>query len=414
MQAARARLARRGGLLLLLLGLALAAWMTLKPAAPAERGPIVIGLLYALSGPTAQGEVPQVAAARLAVDEINAGGGLLGRRVELRVEDTRADARVAAAAAERLITTERVAALFGCGSASCRQAVKPVVEAHRHLLFYPAAYEGMETSAHIVYTGPMPNQQALPAADWAMHGFGRRVYLVGSEGSYPRRLGAVLRDFIVLSGGQVLGERSLPMGGRDMGGVMADLMKLTPDVVISTISGDSNQAFFDALATAGLTDLPLLSLSAAEPEMKAFDGGRLDRHFTAWGYLQSLPGPGNQDFLARLRRSQGEGASASDPAVSTYVALKLWAASVVEIGSARTDAVNANVVHQSVASPEGFAAIDGHSRHQWRQLRIAQVRPGGDLAEVYLLPRYIRPEPWPGFRSTEHWVAVISRSGGRP
>lgn len=414
MQAARARLARRGGLLLLLAGLVLAAWVTLKPAAPVERGPIVIGLLYALSGPTARGEVPQVAAARLAVEEINAAGGLLGRRVELRVEDTRADARVAAAAAERLISTERVVALFGCGSASCRQAVRPVVEAHRHLLFYPAAYEGMESSAHIVYTGPTPNQQALPATDWAMHGFGRRVYLVGTEGSYPRRLGLILRDFILLGGGQVLGERYLAPGSRDMGGVMADLMKLTPDVVISSISGDSNEAFFEALVTAGLTDLPLLSLAVAEPELKAFDGGRLDRHFTAWGYLQSLPDAANQDFLARLRRSQGDGASASDPAVSIYGALKLWAAAVAEIGSVRTDAVNANVVQQSVAAPQGFAAIDGQSRHQWRQLRIAQVRPGGELAEVYLFPRHIRPEPWPAFRATEHWRAVLSRSEWRP
>lgn len=415
MQLGQGRLARRGGFLLLVLALALAGWFHWRTTAPAaERGPIVVGLIHALSGPTARGESSQVAAARLAVEEINASGGLLGRRVELRVEDSRGDARTAAAAAERLITSERVVALFGCGSAQCRQAVKPVVEAHRHLLFFPAAYEGMEASPHIVYTGPTPNQQALPATDWAMRGFGRRIYLIGTDGAYAHRLGALLGDFIQLQGGQVLGERYLPPGGRDVGGIMADLMKLQPELVISTVAGDSNQALFDALVTAGLTDLPLLSLGAAEPEMRAFERGRLDRHFTAWGYLQSLPGAANESFVARLRRSQGDSIEASDPAVSTYVAFQLWAAAVREVGSARTDAVNANVVHQSVTAPMGFAAVEGQTRHLWRQLRIAQVKPGGQLAEVYTLPRYIRPEPWPTYRSTEHWTAVMSRVGGPP
>ena len=131
------------------------------------------------------------------------------------------------------------------------------------------------------------------------------------------------------------------------------------------------------------------------------------RHFTAWGYLQSLPDAANQAFVAKLRASQGAQAVASDAAVSTYVALKLWAAAVRELGSARTDAVNANVVHQSLAAPQGHAAVDAQSRHLWRPLRIAQVRPDGQLAEVMALPRFIRPEPWPHFRPRSHWIAAL-------
>jgi len=410
----RARMALLGGLLLVL-AVGLAGYLVQKPSAEAAaRGPIVIGLLQALSGPMATSEAPLVAAVKLAVEEINADGGLLGRGVALKIEDTRSDPRVAAAVAERLISVDRAVALFGCWSSACRQAVKPVVETHRHLLFYPLAYEGMEQSAHVIYTGATPNQQLLPAADWAMHGFGRRVYLIGTDGLYARRVHAILRDFIQLSGGQVLGDRYLQLGSSDMGGMMADLQKLQPDVVLSTIGGDSNRAFFDALVAAGMTDLPLLSFSAAEPEMKAFDGGRLDRHFTAWSYLQSQPGPANEAFLARLRRSQGEAAQASDPAVSAYVAVRLWAAAVREVGSPQTDVVNANVLQQTVAAPHGFAAVDSQTRHLWRQLRIAQVRPGGLLSEVMTVPRYIRPEPWPSFRSTEYWMAVMPRTEARP
>lgn len=412
MRPLRARLALLGGLLLLL-AVGLAVHLARRPAAEAH-GPIVIGLLHALSGPTATSEAPLVAAVQLAVEEINADGGLLGRRVELKLVDVRADAGSAAAAAERLIGEDGAVALFGCWTSLCRQAVRPVVEAHRHLLFYPMAYEGMEQSPHIVYTGATPNQQLLPATHWAMNGFGRRIYLVGTDGSYPRRVNTVLRDFIQLGGGQVVGERYVPLDGADLAAAVADLQELQPDVVLNTLRGDSNRAFFDALVAAGLTDQPLLSFSAAEPEMRAYGGGRLDRHFTAWGYLQSQPGPANAAFLARLRRSQGEAAQASDPVVSAYVGVQLWAAAVREVGGAQTDAVAANVLQQSVAGPQGFAAVDSQSRHLWRPLRIAQVKPGGELSEVYRLPRLLKPEPWPAFRSTEHWLAVLPPVQARP
>lgn len=410
-QSAFARLAWVAGLVVLL---ALAGMLWRKPAHAVEQGPIVIGLLHALSGPMATSEAPLVATVTLAVEEINAAGGLLGRRVELKIEDSRSDPRVAAAAAERLISVDRAVALFGCWSSLCRKAVRPVVETHRHLLFYPLAYEGLEQSPHIVYAGATPNQQLLPATDWALHGFGRRVYLVGTDGLYPRRVHAMLSEFIGLGGGQVLADRFVPLAGGDMDAIVADLRRQQPDFILSTLVGEGNRAFFDALFNAGMTDLPLLSMAAAEPEMKAFGGGRLDRHFTAWSYLQSLPGPANEAFLQRLRRSQGEGVQASDPAVSAYVAVQLWAAAVREVGSEQTEAVNANVLQQSVLAPQGLAAVDSQTRHLWRQLRIAQVLPDGQLNEVFVLPRFIKPSPWPAFRSKEHWLTELQPVEAQP
>ncbi len=411
----RARLALLGGVILAL-ALALGVALARRPASnpDSERGPIVIGLLQALTGPMAMSEAPLVAAVKLAVEEINGGGGLLGRRVELRIEDTRADPPTAAAAAGRLIREQRAVALFGCWTSACRQAVRPVVEAQKHLLFYPLAHEGMERSPHIVYTGPTPNQQVLPATDWAMQGFGRRVYLLGTDSLFPHRVNAMLRDFIQLGGGRVLGERYVPLGGVNMTEIVADLQRLKPDLVLSTVSGDSNGALFDALVAAALTDLPLLSFTAAEPEMRAYGGGRLARHFTAWSYLQSLPGPANDAFLARLRNVNGAATQASDPAVSAYVAVRLWAAAVTEVGGTQVEAVNANVLQQSVEVPHGFTAVDPQTRHVWRPLRIAQVRPDGQLAEVWQTARHIRPAPWPAFRSADHWAAIVAATGGRP
>lgn len=408
----RIRLAVLWGLVLLL-ALGLALYLGRPGRGQVER-PIVIGLLQALSGPLAISERASVATVKLAVEEINQAGGLLGRRVELRIVDTRSDATTAAQAATRLIREQGAVALFGCWTSACRQAVRPVVESQRHLLFYPMAYEGMERSPHIVYTGPTPNQQVLPATHWAMNGIGRRIYLLGTAGLSPRRVNAMLRDFVQIGGGRVLGERYLPLGAADVTQVLRDLDELKPDLVISTLAGDSNRALFDALVAAGQADLPLLSLAAAEPEMSAYGGGRLARHFTAWSYLQSLPGTANQDFLARLRRSQGADVQASDPAVSAYVAVRLWAAAVAEVNSAQTEAVNANVMQQTVAAPHGFAAIDAQTRHLWRQLRIAQVRPDGSLAEVWRADRHIKPAPWPAFRSSDYWADVVARSGQQP
>lgn len=395
------------GMLLLLVALVLAIYVVQRPPAGAARGPIVIGLLQALNGSTARSEAPLVAATRLAVEEINAAGGLLGRPVELRIADVGPDRRAAAAAAARFIDDEQAVALFGCWASSCREGAREVVEARRHLLFYPLAYEGMEQSPHIVYTGPAPNQQLLPGTAWALQRFGRRVYLVGTDGLYSHRVHVMLRDFIRLSGGEVVGESYLSAWRADADEAVRALKALRPDVVLNTTSGDGNGALFDALVEHGLGAQPLMSFRAAEPEMHAFGGGRLDRHFTAWSYLQSLPGAANEDFLARLRRSQGGGAEASDPAVSAYVAVKLWAAAVREVGSVQTAAVNANVPLQSVSAPHGFASVEGASRHLWRQLRIAQVRPDGQLQELLLMPHFFRPEAWPAFRSTEHWMAVM-------
>ncbi|RZJ05172.1 MAG: urea ABC transporter substrate-binding protein, partial [Rubrivivax sp.] len=399
----RTRLALLGGLVLLL-ALALAVYLARKPSPEQGGGPIVIGVIHSLTGPLATSEAPLVAAIRLAVDEINRNGGLLGRRVEIRIEDTKSIAAVTgASAARRLINERGAAALFGCGGSICRNAVRAVVEAQRHLLFFPMAYEGMERSPHIIYTGPTPNQQVLPATDWAMNQFGRRVYLVGSASLFPRRVNTMLRDFIQLAGGGVLGEHYVKLDGTEMPEAVAELQALKPDLVLSTLSGDSNRAFFDALVAAGLTDLPLLSFTAAEPEMRAFGGGRLGRHYTAWSYLQSLPGPGNVAFLERLHALNGPDIQASDPAVASYVGVHLWAAAVREVGGTQIEAVNANVVQQSASGPLGFAAVDAQTRHLWRQLRIAQVRPDGQLAEVWQMARYIKPAPWPAFRSTDHW-----------
>jgi len=254
---------------------------------------IKIGILHSLTGTMALNETSLVDALQLGIAESNATGGINGQMIEAVVADCRSDAAYCAQQAERLISEEKVSALFGCWTSACRKAVKPVVEKHRHLLFYPMQYEGMEISPNIIYTGATPNQQLIPAVNWALQKLGKRVYLLGSDYVFPRMANIIIKDIVKLQGGTVAGERYLSLGESDMGALVADIIKRRPQLILNTLNGDSNAAFFAALEKAGLRDLPIFSFSVAETGMQAWGGARLTQHYAAWNYFQSLPGEEN-------------------------------------------------------------------------------------------------------------------------
>ncbi len=374
--------------------------------------PIRIGVLHSLTGTMAVSEKPLADAVRLAVEEINAQGGLLGQALEAVVADGKSDPKVFAAEAERLIEQEHVSALFGCWTSACRKAVKPVVEKHRHLLFYPVQYEGMEQSANILYTGAAPNQQIVPGTRWAAQTFGQRVYLVGSDYIFPRTANIIIGDLINASGGKILGERYLPLGGTDVAAIIEDIARKKPDVVLNTLNGDSNAAFFSALVKAGLSDLPLVSFSVEESGMQAWHGEQLTRHYGVWSYFQSLPGEENQRFVNAYKARFGADRVTSDPAEAAHVGVHLWAQAVQDVNSSDPNRVNPALLRQSVKSPSGIAAVDANTRHLWKMMRVGKVRPDGQFEQVFASGGPLRPTPWPGYRTRDEWQALLE--GGRP
>jgi urea transport system substrate-binding protein len=370
--------------------------------------PIRIGVLHSLTGTMATSEAPLVAAVSVAVDEINASGGVLGRPIEILVADTRSSASAAALEAKRLITEQQVVALFGCWTSACRKAVKPVVEDLRHLLFYPVQYEGLELSNNIVYLGAAPNQQTIPGTLWAIEKFGQKVALVGSDYVFPRMSNAIVKDFISSQGGSVVSEQYLKLGTQDVAAVIEALVSKRPSVVINTLNGDTNAAFFAALVKARLNDLPVISLSVAETELAAWKGGALNQHYTVWSYLQSLPGPANADFVAAIRKRLGPAAAVTDPMETSYAAVKLWASAANAMKTTEVERLGIEVLHQSVPVPSGIAALDPDTRHLWRKVRIAKVEPDGQLTEVYASETYLRPNPWPQTRSRAEWESALA------
>lgn len=378
--------------------------------------PIRIGVLHSISGNMAASERPLVDAVRLAVEEINAAGGLLGRPVELIVADGKSDNAVFAAEAERLITAERVSALFACWTSSCRKAVKPVVEGHRHLMFYPLQYEGLEQSAHIYYTGSAPNRQIIPGTRWALDTLGKRVYLVGSDDVFPRTANLIIRDLVLANRGTVLAERYRPLGAPDFDAIVDEVRTLRPDVVLNTINGDSNVHFFRALHAAGLGNIPIISFSIAEMELTAFSPEAFHpNHYAVWNYFQSLPGETNRRFVEAFRQRHGAGQVTSDPMEASYAGVRLWAQAVRDARTDDPEAVNLAMALQSIAAPSGIVAVDRRSRHLWKQVRIGKARADGQFEVIWDAGDALRPEPYPSYRPPSAWRRLASeRTEGRP
>ena len=398
-------------LLLALLVVFLVTPFVWKPAAPVA---IRIGVLHSLSGTLAASEKPLVDALRLAAEEINDAGGLLGRPLELVVADGRSDERVFAAEAERLIVEEKVSVLFACWTSACRKTVKPIVESHKHLMFYPVQYEGLEQSPNMVYTGAAPNQQIIPGTRWALDTFGQRVYLVGSDYIFPRTANHLIRDLVTAAGGEVTAERSRALGVTDWASLAEEIRRLKPDVVLNTINGDSNGPFFRALKAAGLAHLPVVSFSIAEAELQAM--GRESyhpAHYGVWGYFQSLPSPANQRFVQSFKARFGNDRVTSDPIEASYNGLRLWANAVRELGSVEPRQVNRAIGRQSVPGPSGVVAVDAASRHLWRWVRMGRALPDGQFERIQSSEMVVRPAPFPTYRSREDWQTLVDDLAAR-
>jgi urea transport system substrate-binding protein len=383
---------------------------------PTPASPIRIGVLHSLSGTMAMNERPLADAVRLAVEEINATGGLLGRPLEVVVADGRSDDRVFAAEAERLIASEKVSALFACWTSACRKAVKPVVEKHQHLMFYPLQYEGLEQSPFIYYTGSVPNQQIIPGTLWALDTLGKRVYLLGSDYLFPRAANFIIHDLVKANNGSVLAERYRPLGAADFSAVTAEIRALKPDVVLNTLNGDSNDHFFRALHEAGLGTVPVMSFSLAEVGLQAIGADAFHpNHYATWSYFQSLPGEANQRFVAAYQQRYGADRATNDPIASTYVGVKLWAQAVRDIGTDAPKHVNRALLTRSMAAPSGIAAVDRGTRHMWKPVYIGKARTDGQFDVVWQAGESLRPHPFPDYRPRHEWQRLaMEQFGARP
>jgi urea transport system substrate-binding protein len=376
-----------------------------------DRDVIRVGILHSMTGTMAISETSVAEATQLAIGEINAKGGLLGRDIEVVMADGKSDWPTFARQAERLIVDEQVSAVFGCWTSACRKTVKPVFEKYKHLLFYPLQHEGLEASANIVYTGATPNQQVIPAVKWSFDHLGRRFFLVGSDYVFPRTAGRIIRDQIYALGGEVAGEAYILLGSSDVQAVVQQIAAARPDVILNTINGDTNIAFFKALRAAGIMpeQIPAMSFSIAEAEARVIGPGLLAGDYATWNYFQSIDTNENRAFIEAFRKRYGKDRVTDDPMEAAYFGVKLWAQAVREAGTDAVADVRRTIRNQSLRAPEGMVYIDSENRHTWKTVRVGKIRPDGQFDIVWSSGKPVHPVPWPAYRSKSDWRAFLAR-----
>jgi urea transport system substrate-binding protein len=392
-----------------LLGAGAAVWFGLDRLL-VDRRPIVVGLLHSRTGPMAVSERSMIDAEILALEEINAAGGLLGRPVRWVVADGASDPPTFAREAERLVE-QRVAAIVGCWTSASRKSVLPVVETHDHLLVYPMAYEGLEQSPNIVYTGAAPNQQITPAVQWCHDTLGaRRFFLVGSDYIWPHCVNAIATDQIKGFGADVVGEAYVPFGSREVADVVRRIVAADPDVILSSVAGDSGVAFARGLREAGVRPekIPMVTFSMAEEEVRGLPAGDMLGNYAAWCYFQSLERPENLAFVRAFKARYGADRTTSDVMAAAYNSVHLWAQAVREAGTADVRRVRTALRHQSRNGPEGIIAVDPETQHTWRPVFIGKIRADGQFDVVWSSRTAVRPVPFPISRSQSEWEALVA------
>lgn len=362
----------------------------------ASGGGIAVGVLHSLTGTMALSEITVKNAEILAIEEINAGGGVLGKQVTAVVEDGASDPSTFAQKASKLIESDHVVTVFGGWTSASRKAMLPVFERTRNLLWYPVQFEGNECSASIMYSGAQPNQQALPALAWAAKQGFKSYFLVGSDYVYPRTANLILKKHIEKGGMKVLGESYVPLGGTDFSGVIGKIQQAKPAIIINTLNGDSNVAFFKQMQAAGLSPktLPVMSFSIGEQEAKAMGTSPVEGSYAAWNYFQSLPGQGNAKFIAAYKAKFGADAAITDPMVHAYLDVYAWKAAAEKAKSTDPEAVRkAAVTLGAFDTPMGKVSFAGN-QSLVQKAYIGKLKADGQFEIISDSAADIQPEPY--------------------
>lgn len=367
------------------------------------RDVIKVGLLHSFTGTMAISEVPVCDAELLAISEINAAGGVLGKLIEPVKCDGASDPQVFAEKARELIEEEKVATIFGCWTSASRKAVKPVVEELYNLLWYPVQYEGMEASPNIMYMGASPNQQIVPAIDYCINNFGKKIFLLGSDYVFPRTANRIIKAQLAQLDAECVGEEYVPLGHSDFSEIIAQIKENKPDVIINTLNGDSNVSFFSTLFKNGITSsvIPVMSFSIAEEEVAKMDVSTLDGHFVSWNYYETTQTPRNEKFVSDFKKEYGEDKMTADPLEAAYIAVHMWAQACEKAGGFDVEAVRMASKGLSFQAPEGIVTIDGGNQHLYKQVRIGKINPQGLIEEVWATESAIKPDP---YLSTYPWA----------
>jgi urea transport system substrate-binding protein len=402
----------------LVLAVALCGLIPMLPA-PARGGgageTIKVGILHSLSGFMAISEVSLKDVELMAIKEINDAGGVdVGGKkmmIEPIIEDPASDfAKGFPEKAKKLLLDDQVAVVFGCWTSASRKSVLPVFESNNGLLVYPVQYEGNECSKNVLYTGAAPNQQILPAVDYLWKDMGKRkFYLLGSDYIFPRTANQIVKAQLKNAyQADPVAEKYADLGEKDFKPIVDDIKKVQPDVIFSTINGDSNIPFYNELAANGITadKIPVCAMSVAEDELRGLIGQtKIEGHLAAWNYFQTVKNAANEKFVSDFKKFvKDDKRVTDDPIEASYFQVYLWKLAVERAKSTKVNKVLA-AIHNAenpieFDAPEGKIRLDPRNNHTWKYFHMGRVKADGQFDIIYTYkengqPALIRPDPYP-------------------
>lgn len=361
---------------------------------------VTVGQLHSATGTMAISETGSIQAEQLAIDQINAMGGILGRKIKVIKEDGASDWPTFAEKSKKLLINDRCAAVFGCWTSASRKAVLPVFEKENGLLYYPTFYEGLEQSKNVIYTGQEATQQIIYSLDWAQkEKKAKSFFLIGSDYIWPRTSMKIARKHVeAFQKGKIVGEEYYPLGSTNFGSLMNKIKVQKPDCLFVAVVGGSNVAFYKALKAAGITgDKQLLvTLSVTEDEMTGVGGENFQGFYSSMKYFQSLENENNKKFVAAFKAKYGKDSVIGDVTQAGYLGPWLWKAAVEKAKSFDVDKVVAasRTGIELTTAPEGYVKLDPN-HHLWSKSRIAMGMPDATFKVVSESPQLIKPDPFP-------------------
>jgi urea transport system substrate-binding protein len=390
--------------------------------------PIKIGVLHSLSGTMAISEVSLRDVVLMAVEEINAKGGVLGRKLQPVVVDPASNWDLFAEKAKQLLLQDKVAVTFGCWTSVSRKSVLPVFENNNGLLFYPVQYEGEECSKNVFYTGATPNQQLIPAAEYMMSREGgsyKKFYLLGTDYVFPRTANKILRAFLLAKGvpRDSIEEEYTPFNHQDYQTIVGKIKRFASGgtaTVLSTINGDSNVPFYKEFANQGLRseNAPIMAFSVAEDELRGMDTSALVGHLAAWNYYQSVDTPQNTTFVnafkeycAKQKLPGGASRVTDDPIEAAYFGVHVWKQAVEKAKTTDVDAVRKAVYGQEFLAPGGKIKMDEANHHTYKPVLIGEILKDGQFKVVSRSRGLVKAEPWSVYTSPDKGCDWVKHKG---
>ena len=361
---------------------------------------VTIGILHSITGTMSISETGSVQAEKLAIEQINAMGGVLGRKIEYIQEDGASDWPTFAEKARKLLVNDKVASVMGCWTSASRKAVLPVFEQYNGMLYYPTFYEGLEESPNVIYTGQEATQQILAGIDWVVREKGAKsFYLLGSDYIWPRTSNKIARKHIEKKGLKVVGEEYYPLGHTQFNSVINKIKLKKPDVIYAIVVGGSNVAFYKQLKAAGVDmtkESPLLlTISVTEDEIRGIGGENIVGAYASMKYFQSLNNANNETFVAEFKKMWGDDMVIGDVTQAAYLGPWLWKAAVEKAGSFDIDKIReASPGIELTTAPEGYVRIH-ENHHLWSKTRIGRAKADGQYEVVFETAELMEPDPFP-------------------